>query len=103
MGNEDQILQVLADVHLAVGKLQGTSNAILDEQETQNSRMTEIEGRLGRLETRQVLDEHEQKQATDAVKERRANRAHVVQGVWLTVAAVVGGGAGQVFHALGLG
>jgi hypothetical protein len=101
--NEAKILSILTDLHLAIGQLQGTTNAILDEQQTQNTRLSVVEGAVGQLRTRQAVDEHAQEQTGKAFRARVRHRANIMQGVWLTVAAVVGAGAGGVLHTLGIG
>ena len=102
MTNEAQILTAVLEVHTAVGRLEGTTNAILDEQQTQNQRIGKLESSVSTLNRQQAVDEHAQQLMGGVAQARRSRRQNLISGAWIAVAAVLGATTGPLLHAVGL-
>ena len=106
----DALLQMVGDLQQAVGVLQGTASATLVEAKRTNGRVTAHDARLAAVERMLAMDEvraqdgrdqdREEARAAERRSDARRWRLAVAAGV---AGAVLGGSAGALLHALGVG
>lgn len=101
MTREDEILGALGELQKSVGRLEGTMTSVVAWMERTDRRVGVTDRRVRHLENGASRQAGRAEQAGEHGNRRHNWQLARLQGVYLVTAAVLGAGAGGIFHALG--